>query len=440
MTLEHIAYNLLPQRAMEKAAREAAQPTSTLEHITYNGELGRVGRQLAMEKAAEAARAVLPPTPPAHGPAVDGGTIPAVVGEVLSQGYQPRRLQLRGRRAPARCSARPCASGQSCGAICHMRPPAACETRRRGGMGVGAVAIRLYYIRGGDRPRTGAGVYLGACGMSPVRCMCSRGLVGHTRGGAIVMIIYVGSLARRRGRGVSSDTPRGISQTKVVDRLAAPRTECSSDPNTYTHPRAAVPEWRVRPTQHANRPSADPSRIVCARRASTYGNTAVQRARTRSWPPLARAAWRGRTAHTHPACAWSPPPPSRVTRARRAPLRTPLRRSRRRLPTRLPAALRPRSAAAKPRPTRLWRHSRRYDCWGHAMLAPITANNDPAATRVWSTVGRAESDGHHLAESSKEAVPPVSARHERLRQAARAVDEELEEAIRRSDGAVTTAA
>ena len=60
MTLEHIAYNVLPQRAMEKAAREAAQPTSTLEHITYNGELGRVGRQLAMEKAAEAARAVLP--------------------------------------------------------------------------------------------------------------------------------------------------------------------------------------------------------------------------------------------------------------------------------------------------------------------------------------------------------------------------------------------
>ena len=159
MTLEHIAYNVLPQRAMEKAAREAAQPTSTLEHITYNGELGRVGRQLAMEKAAEAARAVLPPTPPAHGPAVDGGTIPAVVGEVLSQGYQPRRLQLRGRRAPARCSARPCASGQSCGAICHMRPPAACETRRRGGMGVGAVAIRGFItLRGGDRPRTGAGV------------------------------------------------------------------------------------------------------------------------------------------------------------------------------------------------------------------------------------------------------------------------------------------
>ena len=74
------------------------------------------------------------------------------------------------------------------------------------------------------------------------------------------------------------------------------------------------------------------------------------------------------------------------------------------------------------------------------LLGPPPANNDPAATRVWSTVGRAESDGHHLAESSKEAVPPVSARHERLRQAARAVDEELEEAIRRSDGAVTTAA
>ena len=41
------------------------------------------GEDAEAKKAAEAARAVLPPTPPAHGPAVDGGTIPAVVGEVL---------------------------------------------------------------------------------------------------------------------------------------------------------------------------------------------------------------------------------------------------------------------------------------------------------------------------------------------------------------------
>ena len=53
MTLQYIAYELLPQRATKKAAEAAAVP---------------------------------PATPPAHGPAVDGGTIPAVVGEVLSQG------------------------------------------------------------------------------------------------------------------------------------------------------------------------------------------------------------------------------------------------------------------------------------------------------------------------------------------------------------------
>ena len=50
MTLQYIAYELLPQRANKKAAEAAAVP---------------------------------PATPPAHGPAVDGGTVPAVVGEAL---------------------------------------------------------------------------------------------------------------------------------------------------------------------------------------------------------------------------------------------------------------------------------------------------------------------------------------------------------------------
>ena len=124
---------------------------------------------------------------------------------------------------------------------------------------------------------------------------------------------------------------------------------------------------------------------------------------------------------TRPARARPPPPPSRLARARRAPLGPPPSRSRRRRPTRLPTASRPRSAAAKPPPKRPLHRSRTYDCWGHAMWAPIRTSNDPAACRSAAGRGRAQQrrpplhgrsreaggDGERVADASNETLAPV---------------------------------